>query len=215
MTSTTDIDDAPRARSRPSRASPTSAATRRDHAARRPDQPRLQASTTGRGALLPAPPGKGTEEYINRARRGGRARERGRRPASSPEVLHFDPATGVMVTRFIDGAVDHVAGAVRDARRAPSSAPARAFRQLHDSGAAVRLPLRAVRDDRRLSQAARRPRRSSCPRAITRSSREAEACARRSPRIPCRSAPATAIRSARTSSIPASACGSSTGNIPA
>ena len=47
-------------------------------------------------------PGKGTEEYINRANEAVAAREAAK-AGVSPEVLHFDEK-GVMVTRFIDGA---------------------------------------------------------------------------------------------------------------
>ena len=49
-------------------------------------------------------PGKGTEEYINRANEAVAAREAAR-AGVSPEVVHFDPKTGVMVTKFIAGAV--------------------------------------------------------------------------------------------------------------
>src|SRR5262245_46064911 len=49
-------------------------------------------------------PGKGTEEYINRANEAVAAREAAR-AGVSPEVLHFDAKTGIMVTRYIDGAV--------------------------------------------------------------------------------------------------------------
>ena len=47
-------------------------------------------------------PGKGTEEYINRANEAVAAREAAK-AGVSPEVLYFDEK-GVMVTRFIDGA---------------------------------------------------------------------------------------------------------------
>ena len=49
-------------------------------------------------------PGKGTEEYIDRANEAVAAREAAT-ASVSPELLHFDETTGVMVTRFIDGAV--------------------------------------------------------------------------------------------------------------
>jgi thiamine kinase-like enzyme len=45
-------------------------------------------------------PGKGTEEYIDRANEAVAAREAAR-AGVSPEVLHVDPDSGVMVTRFI------------------------------------------------------------------------------------------------------------------
>lgn len=78
-------------------------------------------------------PGKGTEEYIDRANEAVMAREAAR-AGVSPEVLHADPRTGVMVTRFVDGAVTMSPENFR--RRAGSPARAgRAFRRLHDSGA--------------------------------------------------------------------------------
>ena len=46
-------------------------------------------------------PGKGTEEYINRRNEAQAAREAAKAEVS-PDVLHFDEKTGVMVTRFVD-----------------------------------------------------------------------------------------------------------------
>ncbi|MBC7284169.1 phosphotransferase family protein [Hoeflea sp.] len=78
-------------------------------------------------------PGAGTEEYINRtheAEAAGAAAEAG----VSPEIIHADPDTGIMATRFIEGARTMTPegfladiGAVRRAGEA--------FRQLHTSGA--------------------------------------------------------------------------------
>src|SRR3954447_7394387 len=48
-------------------------------------------------------PGKGTEEYINRANEAVAACEAAK-AGVAPEVLHVDPGTGMMVTRFIAGA---------------------------------------------------------------------------------------------------------------
>src|SRR5712671_6615958 len=48
-------------------------------------------------------PGKGTEEYINRANEAVAAREAAK-AGVSPDVLHVDGKTGLMVTRFIAGA---------------------------------------------------------------------------------------------------------------
>ncbi|MDN2583547.1 choline/ethanolamine kinase family protein [Aquibium sp. ELW1220] len=79
-------------------------------------------------------PGKGTEEYIDRKNEKVAAGEAAK-AGVSPDVLHFDDATGVMVTRFLDGA----ATMSPEAFRARAGAPARAggaFRRLHDSGAA-------------------------------------------------------------------------------
>ena len=92
-------------------------------------------------------PGKGTEEYINRTHEAQAARE-GARVAVSPEVLHFDLATGVMVTRLVDGAVTMTPQQFR----ARANAPARAgevLRKLHRSDAAFtfRFELFAMIDD--------------------------------------------------------------------
>ena len=61
-------------------------------------------------------PGKGTEEYINRANEAVAAREAAK-AGVSPDVLYFDARTGVMVTRFVDARRDHVAGKIQAARR--------------------------------------------------------------------------------------------------
>jgi thiamine kinase-like enzyme len=78
-------------------------------------------------------PGAGTEEYIDRRNEAAAAREAAR-AGVSPEVLHADPATGIMVTRFISGTVTMSA----EAFRSRSGAPARAgqvLAKLHRSGA--------------------------------------------------------------------------------
>src|SRR5687768_4799812 len=49
-------------------------------------------------------PGKGTEEYINRSHEEQAAREAAK-AGVSPDVLHFDRQSGVMLTRLIDKAV--------------------------------------------------------------------------------------------------------------
>jgi thiamine kinase-like enzyme len=76
-------------------------------------------------------PGKGTEEYINRANEAVAAREAAR-AGVSPEVIHFDPKTGVMVTKFIDGAVTMSPANFKSRGGSPGRA-GRAFRQLHDT----------------------------------------------------------------------------------
>ena len=78
-------------------------------------------------------PGAGTEEYIDRANEAVAAREAAR-AGVSPEVIHADPGTGVMVTRFIEGAVTMDPAAFRTRTGAPARA-AEAFRRLHRSGA--------------------------------------------------------------------------------
>ena len=78
-------------------------------------------------------PGKGTEEYINRANEAVAAREAAR-AGVSPDVLYFDAATGLMVTRFIDGAETMSPQKFKARAGAPARA-GQAFRKLHDSGA--------------------------------------------------------------------------------
>ena len=78
-------------------------------------------------------PGKGTEEYINRANEEQAAREAAR-AGVSPDVLCFDAKSGVMVTRLVDHAVTMSA----DRFKTIAGSPARAgevFRKLHRSGA--------------------------------------------------------------------------------
>ncbi|MCA0054889.1 MULTISPECIES: phosphotransferase family protein [unclassified Mesorhizobium] len=92
-------------------------------------------------------PGKGTEEYINRANEAVAAREAAK-AGVSPEVLHVDPGTGVMVTRFIAGAVTMSPEKFRLRPGSPARAGA-AFRKLHSSGAVFpfRFELFAMIDD--------------------------------------------------------------------
>jgi len=78
-------------------------------------------------------PGKGTEEYINRANEAVAAREAAK-AGVSPEVLHFDNQNGVMVTRFIDGAQTMSPAGFKLNAGAPARA-GEAFRKLHQSGA--------------------------------------------------------------------------------
>ena len=75
-------------------------------------------------------PGKGTEEYINRANEAVAAREAAK-AGVSPEVLYFDD-NGVMVTRFVDGAQTMSPAAFKLNEGAPARA-GEAFRRLHTS----------------------------------------------------------------------------------
>ncbi len=79
-------------------------------------------------------PGRGTEEYIDRKNEKAAAGEAAK-AGVSPDVLFFDDASGVMVTRFLDGAATMSPDAFRARTGAPGRAGA-AFRKLHDSGAA-------------------------------------------------------------------------------
>lgn len=91
-------------------------------------------------------PGKGTEEYIDRANEAVAAREAAK-AVVSPDVLHFDEH-GVMVTRFIDGAQTMSPAAFKLNEGAPARA-GQAFRKLHTSGAVFpfRFYLFAMIDD--------------------------------------------------------------------
>ena len=92
-------------------------------------------------------PGKGTEEYINRANEAVAAREAAK-AGVSPEVLHVDPGTGVMVTRFIAGAETMSPEKFKVRPGSPARA-GEAFRKLHTSGAVFpfRFELFAMIDD--------------------------------------------------------------------
>ncbi|RWN14563.1 MAG: LPS biosynthesis choline kinase [Mesorhizobium sp.] len=92
-------------------------------------------------------PGKGTEEYINRANEAVAAREAAK-AGVSPEVLHVDPGTGVIVTRYIAGAETMSPEKFRTRPGSPARA-GEAFRKLHDSGAVFpfRFELFAMIDD--------------------------------------------------------------------
>ncbi|TPI14780.1 phosphotransferase family protein [Mesorhizobium sp. B4-1-3] len=78
-------------------------------------------------------PGKGTEEYINRANEAVAAREAAK-AGVSPEVLYFDPASGLMATRFIAGA-ETMSPERFKARPGSPARAGQAFRKLHSSGA--------------------------------------------------------------------------------
>ncbi|MBK8455698.1 MAG: phosphotransferase family protein [Phyllobacteriaceae bacterium] len=92
-------------------------------------------------------PGHGTEEYIDRANEAVAAREAAK-AGVSPALVHFDAATGVMATRFIDGAATMTPALFRNRNGAPARA-GKAFRRLHKSGAIFpfRFELFAMIDD--------------------------------------------------------------------
>ncbi|PBC01198.1 phosphotransferase family protein [Mesorhizobium sp. WSM3860] len=92
-------------------------------------------------------PGKGTEEYINRANEAVAAREAAK-AGVSPEVLFADPASGLMATRFVAGAETMSPEKFKARQGSPARAGA-AFRRLHASGAVFpfRFELFAMIDD--------------------------------------------------------------------
>lgn len=78
-------------------------------------------------------PGQGTEEYIDRVNEAQAAHEAAR-AGVSPDVIHADADTGVMVTRFIDGTVTMTPDLFKSRKGSPGRAGA-AFRKLHRSDA--------------------------------------------------------------------------------
>ncbi len=78
-------------------------------------------------------PGEGTEEYIDRTNEAVAAREAAR-AGVSPEVLHADPETGIMVSRFVENSTTMTPESFRTRSGAPGRAGA-AFARLHRSGA--------------------------------------------------------------------------------
>jgi thiamine kinase-like enzyme len=91
-------------------------------------------------------PGIGTEIYINRKVEAANARAAAM-AVVSPEVLHFGD-DGVMLTRFVDGAITMSPALFRERDGAVERA-ARAFRMLHDDapGFAFRFELFGMIDD--------------------------------------------------------------------
>jgi thiamine kinase-like enzyme len=92
-------------------------------------------------------PGRGTEAYIDRANEAAAARAAAL-AGVSPEVIHADPASGLMLTRFLPGTVTMSPAAFRARPGSPARA-ARAFARLHASGARfpARFELFAMIDD--------------------------------------------------------------------
>ena len=92
-------------------------------------------------------PGEGTEEYINRGHEAVAAAEAAR-VGVGPAVIHADPASGLMVTRFIPSAATMSPAACRDRPGAVARAGA-VFRRIHASDAVfpTRFDLFAMVDD--------------------------------------------------------------------
>ena len=92
-------------------------------------------------------PGRGTGEYINRANEAVAAREAAK-AGVSPQVLHADPASGLMATRFLAGAETMSPEKFKTRGGSPARA-GEALRKLHLSGAVFpfRFELFAMIDD--------------------------------------------------------------------
>lgn len=114
-------------------------------------QPERMGGLTNRvfrvGDVVLRLPGKGTEAYIDRRNEAAAARAAAA-AGVSPEVIHADPATGIMLTRFIPDAVTMSPSGFRTRPGSPARA-ARAFARLHASGAEfpARFELFAMIDD--------------------------------------------------------------------
>ena len=85
------------------------------------------------GLLCLRLPGKGTEEYINRAHEAEAAWETARTGVSAP-LIHFDHQSGVMVTRFFPDVVT-MTGELFKSRAGSPARAGQIFRKLHTSGA--------------------------------------------------------------------------------
>lgn len=101
-------------------------------------EPETEMSRTALGGRLVARlPGAGTSDYIDRSVEAHNA-EVAAKAGVSPAVLHADPATGFMVTRFVDGAATMTPDGFRERTGSPARAGL-AFRRLHDSGLEFRF----------------------------------------------------------------------------
>src|SRR5690606_28253302 len=92
-------------------------------------------------------PGPGTAEYINRANEAQAARQAAQAGVSRHVPLSR-PADGVLVTRFVEGALTMSPALFKSRAGAPRRA-GEAFRRLHDSGAKFdsRFEMFAMIDD--------------------------------------------------------------------
>lgn len=95
--------------------------------------------TTPGGNYVLRLPGAGTEKYIDRAAEAHDA-ALAAGAGLTPEILYADPASGLMLTRFVDGAETLSAVAMHD----PSTLrdAAQILRRLHDSGLEFRRVMR-------------------------------------------------------------------------
>ncbi|MCJ8239111.1 choline/ethanolamine kinase family protein [Peteryoungia algae] len=78
-------------------------------------------------------PGKGTEEYIDRVNEMV-ATEAVARAGVGPDILFADPASGIFLSRYLNGAATMTPDRFRS-RAGAAARAGKAFRKLHDSGA--------------------------------------------------------------------------------
>ena len=93
-------------------------------------------------------PGEGTEAYIDREVEAVNARAAAA-AGVAPEVVHADPKSGLMVTRFLTGTVTMTPELFRERDRSAAERAGAVFRRLHDSGQrfAFRFELFAMIDN--------------------------------------------------------------------
>jgi thiamine kinase-like enzyme len=84
-------------------------------------------------------PGAGTEKYIDRAAEAHDA-ALAAGAGLTPEIIYADPAAGLMLTRFVDGAETLTAAAMHDPATLRDAA--QILRRLHDSGLLFRREMR-------------------------------------------------------------------------
>lgn len=94
---------------------------------------RVYRIAAGDGSWCLRLPGQGTEEYINRDHEA-RSAALAARAGVSPELVFADAASGVMVTRFVEGAVTMTPDLFGSRAGAPARA-GEAFARLHRSSA--------------------------------------------------------------------------------
>ena len=160
-------------------------------AAGRAHQPQLQDHHAERSAMCMRIPGEKTGDYINRAVEADNAKAAAAAGVNA-EVLFFDAARRADALPLPRGLPHHVAGAVPDPARRPG---ARRPGAAPDAplGPELRLPLRALQHDRRLSEAAGQAGRRAA-RGLSRRGRRGGQGAR-GPRQPSRGARALPLRS--------------------
>jgi len=95
--------------------------------------------TTPGGNYVLRLPGAGTEKYIDRAAEAHDA-ALAAGVGLAPEILYADPATGLMLTRLVDGAETLTAAAMHDPATLRDAA--HLLRRLHDSGLVFRREMR-------------------------------------------------------------------------